>query len=88
MEELSDYMIKFEKIKQLINSFKNDRCPKCSYSLSVDDIVSLKFDEHDITKRIYSSKHLYKCKGCNFTFYESQFYEVYFDEIEKIVRSL
>lgn len=37
MEELKDYIEKFEKIKDIIHRFKNDRCPTCNILLSNKD---------------------------------------------------
>ena len=72
MEELSEYMLKFEKIKRVIHNFKNDLCPNCSMELSNEYIK-------------VSGKTKYRCKGCGQSFWESQFYETYFDEIIRVV---
>ncbi len=70
MEELQEYMIIHEKIKQIINCFKNDKCPTCGEKLR---------------KRIINLKTHYRCDRCSTQFWENQFYEIYFDAIMKVV---
>ena len=75
MEELSEYMLKFEKIKIIIDRLQKSNCPKCGQSLNEEKPHFL----------IAQEKTKYKCKGCLFIFHENQFYETYFEEIVRVV---
>lgn len=71
MEELKECMLKLEKIKRIIHNFQQTRCNVCGYNL---EIITLKI------------KTKYHCKGCGNIFYENQYHEVYFEEIEKVMK--
>lgn len=73
MEELNYYMEKVLKIKEIVNRYEKDLCPRCGYSL---------FAKH----KYETSRVKYKCKGCGLSFSENQFAEMYFDEVEKVIK--
>jgi len=84
MEELKEYMIKFEKIKQIINSFKNDRCPICSEKLK-KYVVEINSPSDHLLHVNPIGKTNYRCSSCSIQFWENQFYEIYFDAVMRVV---
>ncbi len=63
--------IKIEDIKRIIKAFHEDRCPHCN----AKPLESL-----------WREKIHYKCPGCLSSWHENQNYEVYFMEIEKVLK--
>lgn len=71
-EIFAETQLRLEKIKRIISSFHKDRCPHCG----AKPLESLR-----------KGKIWYKCPGCLSSWYENQNYEVYFMEIEAILKN-
>ena len=63
--------IKVDDIKRIVEAFHNDRCPHCNAKP---------------LESIRKNKTWFKCPGCLSSWYENQLYEVYFMEIEKVLK--